>query len=140
MEYTCIKHEICTIGKLVMRGERIVIPSTLCKRVLEAAHEGHQAIVKTESHLRTKVWWPKMDSDVELVCKACHGCPVVGQLNVPEPMRCTETPSEPWQDVVVDRMGPMPTGQSLLVVVEYYSLLLGCDFAYNHHGEDCWCA
>ena len=38
------------------------------------------------------------------------------------------------------RNRPMPTGESLLVVVEHYSLLLGCDFAYNHHGEDCWFA
>ena len=57
--YTCIKNELCTIGKLVMRGDRIAIPNTLRKRVLEAAHEGHQGIVKTESRLRKKVWWPK---------------------------------------------------------------------------------
>ena len=57
MAYTCIKNELCTIGKLVMRGDRIVIPNTLRKRFPEAAHEGHQGIVKT------KVWWPKMDSD-----------------------------------------------------------------------------
>ena len=56
MAYTCIKNELCTIGKLVMRGDRIVIPKTQHKRVLEAAHEGHQGIVKTKSRLRTKVW------------------------------------------------------------------------------------
>ena len=121
MAYTCIKNELCTIGKLVMRGDRIVIPNTLRKRVLEAAHEGHQGIVKTKSRLRTKVWWPKMDSDAERICKSCHGCQVVGQLNVPEPMKRTEPPSGPWQDVAVDLMGPMPTGESLLVVVDYYS-------------------
>ena len=93
MAYTCIKNELCTIGKLVMRGDRIVIPNTLRKRVLEAAHEGHQGIVKTKSRLRTKVWWPKMDSDTERICKSCHGCQVVGQLNVPEPMKRTEPPS-----------------------------------------------
>ncbi|XP_044163820.1 uncharacterized protein K02A2.6-like [Acropora millepora] len=121
MAYTCIKNELCTIGKLVMRGDRIVIPNTLRKRVLEAAHEGHQGIVKTKSRLRTKVWWPKMDSDAERICKSCHGCQVVGQLNVLEPMKRTEPPSGPWQDVAVDLMGPMPTGESLLVVVDYYS-------------------
>ena len=121
MAYTCIKNELCTIGKLVMRGDRIVIPNTLRKRVLEAAHEGHQGIVKTKSRLRTKVWWPKMDSDAERICKSCHGCQVVGQLNVPEPMKRTEPPSGPWQDVAVDLMGPMPRGESLLVVVDYYS-------------------
>ena len=121
MAYTCIKNELCTIGKLVMRGDRIVIPNTLRKRVLEAAQEGHQGILKTKSRLRTKVWWPKMDSDAERICKSCHGCQVVGQLNVPEPMKRTEPPSGPWQDVAVDLMVPMPTGGSLLVVVDYYS-------------------
>ena len=53
--------------------------------------------------------------------QSCHGCQVVVQLNVPEPMKRTEPPSGPWQDVAVDLMGPMPTGESLLVVVDYYS-------------------
>ena len=62
-----------------------------------------------------------MDSDAERICKSCHGCQVVGQLNIPEPMKRTEPPSGLWQDVAVDLMGPMPTGESLLVVVDYYS-------------------
>ena len=74
MAYTSIKNELCTIGKLVMRGDRIAIPNTLQKRVLEAAHDTHQGIVKT------KVWWPKMDSDAERICKSCHGCQVVGHF------------------------------------------------------------
>ena len=62
-----------------------------------------------------------MDSDAKSICKSCHGCQVVGQLNVPELMKRTEPPSGPWQDVAVHLMGPMPTGESLLVVVDYYS-------------------
>ena len=51
--YMCVKNELCCIGKLVLRGDRIVIPQTLRKTVLELAHEGHQGIVKTKSRLRT---------------------------------------------------------------------------------------
>ncbi|XP_028413774.1 uncharacterized protein K02A2.6-like [Dendronephthya gigantea] len=119
--YACVKNELCMIGRLVLRGNRIVIPQMLRRKVLEAAHEGHQGIVKTKSRLRTKVWWPKMDIDAERVCKSCHGCQVVSQYNVPEPMKRTEMPTGPWQDVAVDLMGPMPTGEYLLVVVDYYS-------------------
>ena len=96
MAYMCIKNELCAIGKLVMRGDRIVIPNTLLKRVLEAAQEGHQGIVETKSRLRTKVWWPRMDSDAERICKSCHGCQVVGQLDAPEPIKGTEPPSLPF--------------------------------------------
>ena len=40
MAYTCIKNELCTTGKLVLRDDRTVIPNTLRKRVLEVAHKG----------------------------------------------------------------------------------------------------
>ena len=63
--YICVKNELCTIGQLVQRGDRMVIPQSLRKSVLEAAHEGHQGIAKTKSRLSTKVWWPKMDMDAE---------------------------------------------------------------------------
>ena len=74
-----------------------------------------------KARLRTKVWWPKIDSDAEQVCKSCHGCQVVGEFQVPEPMKRVKPPTGPWQDIAIDLMGPLPTGESLLVVVDYYS-------------------
>ena len=53
--YTCVKNELCIIGKLVLRGDRIVIPQSLRKLVLELGHEGHQGVVKTKSRPTTKV-------------------------------------------------------------------------------------
>lgn len=119
--YLCVKNELCVIGNLLLRGSRIVIPQSLREEALMLAHEGHQGIVKMKSLLRQKVWWPKMDMDAEKVCRACHGCQVVGQFSPPEPMQRTEPPTGPWQDVAVDIMGPMPTGENLLVIVDYYS-------------------
>ena len=63
-----------------------------------------------------------MDVDTERMCKRSHGCQVVGQFSPPEPMQRTKPPSGPWQDVAADLMGPMPSGENLLVVVDYYSL------------------
>ena len=73
---------------------------------MEAAHGEHQGIAKTKSRLRMKVWWP-----MERVCKSCHGCQVVGQPNVPEPMKRTQMPTGLWQDVAVDLMEPIPLGK-----------------------------
>ena len=116
--YLCVKNELCVLGKLVMRGTRIVIPKSLRGDVLRLPHEGHQGIVKMKNRLRTNVWWPKMDADAEKVCKTCHGCQVVGEFCAPEPMQRVEPPSGPWQD---DALGPLPSGENLLVVVDYYS-------------------
>ena len=120
-QYLCVKDELCTLGKLVLRGTRIVVPQSLRPEVLRLAHEGHQGIVKMKARLRTKVWWPKVDFDAERICKTCHGCQVVGEFSVPEPMDRVKPPSGPWQDIAVDLMGPLPTGESLLVAVDYFS-------------------
>ena len=50
--YRLLRDEITVVGRLVMRGMRIVIPVSLRKRVLKLAHEGHQGIVKTKDRLR----------------------------------------------------------------------------------------
>ena len=36
-------------------------------------------------------------------------------------MQLVEPPSGPWQDVAIDVLGPLPSGERLLVVVDYYS-------------------
>ena len=46
---------------------------------------------------------------------------MVSELCAPEHRQHVEPLTGPWQDVVVDLMGPLPTGESLLVVVDYYS-------------------
>ena len=62
-----------------------------------------------------------MDNDAEKICRSCHGYQVVSQLSPPEPMQRTEPPTGPWQDVAIDIMGPLHTGENLLVIVDYYS-------------------
>ena len=116
----CQDIRVSRMNLLVLRGDRIVIPQSLRKVVVELSHEGHQGVVKTNSRLRTKVWWPKMDGDVERMCRGCHGCQVTGQYSPPEPMQRTEPPTGLWQDVAADLMGPMPGGENLLVVADYY--------------------
>ena len=68
-----MKDELCSTGSLVLRGTRLVIPKSRRVQILKLAHEGHQGIVKTKLRLRSKVWWPKMDAEVEDYCKRCHG-------------------------------------------------------------------
>ena len=116
--YMCVKDELRVLGKLVLRGTRIVISKALPEEVLHLAHEGHQGIVKMKARLRTQVWWPKIDSDAERVCKSFHGCQVVGECQVPEVMRKVKPPTGPCQDIAIDLAGPLPTGESLLLVVD----------------------
>ena len=119
--FVAVKDELCTVGKLVLRRNQIVVPRSLRKTVLGLAREGHQGITKTKLRLRLKVWWLKIDIDAERLCRACHGCQVVGPYSPPEPMKRASPPSGPWRDLAVDLLGPLPNGQNILVVVDYYS-------------------
>lgn len=119
--YRVIGQELSQVGNILMRGDRIVIPQRLREKVLYLAHEGHPGTRMMKSHLRVSVWWPKMDADVEGFVKRCRGCTLVSAPEVPEPMSRRELPSGPWEDVAIDFLGPLPEGQFLLVVIDYYS-------------------
>ena len=120
-KYVHVKDEIACVGKLLLRGHRIIVPESLRKHVMALAHEGHQGIVKCKGRLREKVWWPGIDKDVEKYIKACQPCQMVGKENPPEPLKPTQLPKGPWQHVGLDLCGPFPTGEHLLVGVDYFS-------------------
>lgn len=119
--YKVFENELCFYNGLLLRGNRIVIPTKLRKIVLDAAHEGHPGIVAMKGRLRCKVWWPRMDKDVETLVKCCKSCTLVGIPNLPVPMKRRELPIAPWVDVAMDLLGPLPSGEYLLVIIDYYS-------------------
>ena len=89
-------------------------------RVIELGHEVHQGMAKMKQRLRTKVWWPGIDREAETFCKTCHGCQVVSGPSNPEPLHMTELPLGPWQDIAIDFMGPLPSGDYVSAVTDYY--------------------
>ena len=121
VNYRAIRHELSCIGYLVVRGTRIIIPKKLRMRCVELAHQGHLGIVGTKQTLRTKVWWPQMERDVEKYVKSCHGCQITGGMPNPEPLTATPLPTAAWQDLAIDLMGPLPSKHYVFVVVDYYS-------------------
>ena len=120
-QYKDVTNELSSFGKLVLRGTRLLIRRKLREGVLDLAHEGHQGLVKTEQRRRTKVWWAGIDEQVENRCETCHDCQLVGLPTSPKPLRHTEFPSQLWIDLSEDFMGPLLSGEYLLVVVDYYS-------------------
>ena len=46
---------------------------------------------------------------------------MVGLPTLPEPLIHSEFPSQPWQDLATDLMGPLRSGEYVFVVVDYYS-------------------
>ena len=113
--YKRIQHELCASNGIILRGSRIVMPCALRQATLSNAHEGHQGIVRTKQMVREKVWWPGIMQQVETMVKPCLPCQSVAGRPTAEPLRPTEMPDRPWQEVHIDLCGPFPSWESLLV-------------------------
>lgn len=108
---------------IILKANKIIIPTSLPKRVSNLAHESHQEIAKTKQLLRQKVWWPSIDIDVMNTIKTCHACQVT---SVPqrEPPVMTKLPDGPWQCLAMDIPGPLENKYYLLPVIDYCSRFL----------------
>ena len=119
--------ELTVADGLVFRGERIVAPTELRRRLLSLAHEGHQGMVRTKQRLRELFWWPGMDTDVESVVRQCDACSAADKTAKMHmtPLNPVPLPQSPWSKVGIDFIGPMEGGGAqrrfAIVMVDYYS-------------------
>ena len=72
---------------LLLRGNRIIIPTSLRMRIIHIPHEGHQGLVRTKSLLRQKIWFSGIDALVQKVVGECPQCQLVTVENVREPLK-----------------------------------------------------
>ena len=72
--YRSVKEEITVTESedMVIKSNKYVIPRNL-QQVLSIAHEGDQGFCKTKSYLRSRVWFPGLDTAVEKV-EQCIPC------------------------------------------------------------------
>ena len=103
---------------LILRGTRIVIPKSLRADAIRLAHVGHQGIVKTKSLMREKVWFPLIDSLVKSAIEDCIPCQATGRPKPPQPLNMREIPKENFDTVYMEFLGPLPTGETLFVLID----------------------
>ncbi|KAL8599835.1 hypothetical protein ACOMHN_038408 [Nucella lapillus] len=93
---------------LLLRGSRLVIPSSLRQDVLS----------KTKENAANSVWWPGLSYDIEMMVKICPDCAKCRQARV-EPMKGTPFPERPWSRVAADFLHY--NGKLFLLTIDYYS-------------------
>ena len=118
--YEARKTELSVEAGVVMWGNRVIVPPTLRKQVLQELHEAHTGVCKMKALARCYVWWPKMDSQIESVTASCESC----LANRANPEKSTvhtwETPSGVWERLHIDYAGPF-MGCMFLIVSDAYS-------------------
>jgi hypothetical protein len=98
-----------TSRTLICFNDRIVIPKTLQKRVVEWYHETlcHPGINRTEQTIRQHFWWKELRQHVTKICEACDVCQRTKRTHtkyghLPE----KEAEAIPWDKLCVDMIGP----------------------------------
>ncbi|CAB4012329.1 PREDICTED: uncharacterized protein K02A2.6-like [Paramuricea clavata] len=103
---------------IILRDTGIVIPKSLRADAIRLAHVGHQGIVKTKSLMREKVWFPLIDSLVKSAIDSCIPCQATGRPKPPQPLLMREIPKENFDTVYIDFLGPLPSGETLFVLID----------------------
>ncbi|XP_048084302.1 uncharacterized protein LOC125284409 [Alosa alosa] len=116
----CARHDLTIQQGCLMWGVRVVVPPKLHPRVLEELHLAHPGVVRMKSLARSYVWWPGIDSQIELKAKSCHSCQSVQKEPGLAPLHPWMWPSSPWERIHVDFAGPFE-GHMYLVAVDAHS-------------------
>lgn len=101
-------------------GYRMVIPVSLRPHVLEELHSGHLGVVKMKQVARNYLWWERIDTDIERVCRECAPCAAQRAAPAPAPLHSWPWPDEPWTRLNVDFLGPY-RGKYYLVLIDAHS-------------------
>ncbi|XP_017482519.1 PREDICTED: uncharacterized protein K02A2.6-like [Rhagoletis zephyria] len=100
----------------LFRGEQIIIPFKLRKKIIGSLHEGHPGVCRIKLLAADKVFWPRMSKDIEQIVKSCDSCAKAAKT----PIKCTlhpwPMPIAPWIRVHLDYAGPIDNYYFLIIV------------------------
>ena len=97
-----------TIGKIypwkmdwVTKGARLLIPSTLRKKVSEQIHDGHLGIEKCMLKVRESVFWPGISNDIHETVEKCGICQASSKAAKPVG-NVSDVPPQTWHTLGTD--------------------------------------
>lgn len=87
--------------------------------MLKLIHQSHLGIVKNKQRAREVLYWPGMNAQIEEVVKNCSTCAEF-QNKLPKlPMKPTETPELPFEQVGSDIFEF--EGKHYIIIMDYFS-------------------
>ena len=131
--YWCFRDELTILDGLVMKGNRVVVPSALRAETLARLHGGHQGLTTTLQRTRRSVYWPNMQDDISDLLFHCNECQIHGKKKPRVPERQVSA-SRPMEIIGIDLMEFK--GKTALVSVDYYSGCLTFDFIQAGTSEE----
>lgn len=117
--YQHFKEELTVLDGVLLKGTKIVIPTSMRSQMVKLVHEGHLGIEKCKRRARDVLYWPCMHKDIEAYVQCCETCQRHRYQQPKEPMRPHEKPQQPWRKVGMDLV--QIKGKDYLLVMDYHS-------------------
>ena len=101
-EFWPYRNELTYENNMVIKGNQILIPTSLRSDILKDLHIPHLGIVKTNLLAKTCVYWPKMTKDIQDLTEECSECQKHQRRQSPVEFVNRKLPREPWDSVAAD--------------------------------------
>ena len=124
-KFKTIMSELTVTGNgILLKDDRVVLPSSLQSKAVELAHQGaHPGQGGMERRLRCHFFFHDMFGKVDQYLKTCKTCACFVDKKTKEPLDHHKVPAHCWDTVAVDLFGPMPSSKHIVVVHDLASRL-----------------
>lgn len=103
MHYWNFRDEISYIDGLMLKGEKVIIPKSMQKNVIEQIHQkSHLGINKCVSRAKDVFYWQGMAAQIKDIVSQCAICNEFRSAQTKEPMMPHEVPNTPWEICATD--------------------------------------
>ena len=113
------RNEITFFEGILLKDQRILVPTNLRTEMKTLIHQGHLGIENCKKRARQVLFWPLMNNEIEDMIKKCPTCLTFRNRQPCEPLMKHPIPDQPWTKVAADLFRLY--GHYYLLVVDYYS-------------------
>ena len=115
------RDELCVEDGVILKGSRVIVPEQLQQQYLTGVHTGHQGITRLQQRVKSSIYWPGIDKDIEKVIRDCELCQRYQASQPPEkPLPVADDlPNVPWHTLGTDMF--TLDGVDYLLVSDYYT-------------------
>ena len=123
--YFSFRDELTITDGIILKGNRVVIPSVLRKEMKDKIHSSHLGAESCIRRARESLYWPNMAADIKDVVTSCSICRSVESANQKETLMNHDVPERPWAKVGTDLFSL--NQKDFLITVDYFSSVFEVD-------------
>ena len=113
------KDNITIENGLLLKDNKIIVPASMQRELLNKIHETHLGYVKSKQLARDNIFWPGMDTQLNNIIDRCTKCHEHRSKPHAEPLISHDIPDIPYYKVATDLFEI--ENRTYIVIVDYYT-------------------